>query len=197
MQRTVPQDAVLIPDHAVKAFTGQVFDVYQWPQEMFDGSTATFEMLRRPDTVEFIAIRDGQLLFVEEEQPGKTRALRIPGGRVDPGEEWLAAVQRECQEELGLTFKNWRLVYVDQPVSKIEWFCAVFIATDFDSEQAIQHDAGERIQLTPHTFDAAKTAVMESRDYSRLAYLRPLFEHAKTLDDLITSPAFTGKTIER
>ncbi len=40
-----------MPDHARRVFRGEVFDVYQWEQEMFDGSKAVFEKLIRQDTV--------------------------------------------------------------------------------------------------------------------------------------------------
>lgn len=35
-----------LPPQAKKVFTGQIFDVYQWEQEMYDGSFETFEMLK-------------------------------------------------------------------------------------------------------------------------------------------------------
>ena len=55
-KRTLPDTAILIPDHATCVFHGALFDVYQWQQEMFDGTYETFEMLRRPDTIAVIAI---------------------------------------------------------------------------------------------------------------------------------------------
>lgn len=45
-----------IPSHAVKVFSGVIFDVYQWQQELFNGETATFEALRRPSTVVIIPV---------------------------------------------------------------------------------------------------------------------------------------------
>lgn len=52
----VPDFAKTIPEQAELKFHGVIFDVYQWPQEMFDGSVETFEMLRRADTVKIMAI---------------------------------------------------------------------------------------------------------------------------------------------
>ncbi len=51
MNKTVPDDAILIPDSAKRMFEGIIFDVYQWKQTQFDGTTRDFEMLKRPDTV--------------------------------------------------------------------------------------------------------------------------------------------------
>ena len=56
MRKFVPATAKLIPEEAKKVFQGEIFAVYQWPQEMFDGSFATFEMLRRADTVKILAV---------------------------------------------------------------------------------------------------------------------------------------------
>ncbi len=83
MKKTLPENAILLPDNAKKVFTGHIFDVYQWPQEMFDGSTKTFELLKRPDTVQIIAIDNGELVLVNDEQPGRTPRIHFPGGRVD------------------------------------------------------------------------------------------------------------------
>lgn len=47
---------VKIPSHATKVFSGVIFDVYQWEQELFNGNIATFEALRRPSTVIIIPV---------------------------------------------------------------------------------------------------------------------------------------------
>lgn len=39
MRKYIPENAKLIPAEAECKFRGELFDVYQWPQEMFDGST--------------------------------------------------------------------------------------------------------------------------------------------------------------
>ena len=50
-ERVLPKGARLIPPEADRVFRGEIYEVYQWPQKMPDGSVETFEMLRRPDTV--------------------------------------------------------------------------------------------------------------------------------------------------
>lgn len=196
MKKIVPQDAILMPDQAKKVFVGEIFDVYQWPQPLFDGSTATFEMLRRPDTVLMICIKDDQLIFIREQQPGRPEYVRLPGGRVDSGEEWDTAVKRECKEELGLEFNAWRLIQVCQPVAKIEWFVATYIATDCTFEGEMAHDPGEKISLVPMSFDEAKTHVAATTDPLN-EYTRALFDGVESLEQLKALPTFTGKVIER
>ena len=45
-----------LPENAKLVFKGIIHDIYQWEQEMFDGSKATFERIRRPDTTAVIAV---------------------------------------------------------------------------------------------------------------------------------------------
>ncbi len=45
-----------IPTHAHKVFSGVIFDIYQWDQELFNGKVATFEALRRSSTVMVVAV---------------------------------------------------------------------------------------------------------------------------------------------
>lgn len=56
MRKYVPDGAKLLPKEAKKVFSGVISEVYQWPQELFDGTTATFEMIKRPDTVKIVAV---------------------------------------------------------------------------------------------------------------------------------------------
>ena len=155
MNRVIPHDAILIPNHAERAFKGVIFDVYQWSQDMFDGSTATFEMLKRPDTVICLAIKDDTIIFIREQQPGRPEHICLPGGRVDAGETWQAAMERECAEEIGLKFKNWRLIDVRQPVAKMEWFVALYLATDCIAERAVNHESGEKNHI--YTYDIRRS----------------------------------------
>ena len=43
-----------IPKNAKCVFTGIVYDVYQWEETNFDGSPATFEAVKRHDSVQVI-----------------------------------------------------------------------------------------------------------------------------------------------
>lgn len=40
-------------------------------------------MLKRPDTVKTIAVKDDQIAVLEQEQPGRTPFVSLPGGRHD------------------------------------------------------------------------------------------------------------------
>lgn len=149
----------MIPSHAKQVFTGEIFDVYQWPQMLYDGSVATFEMLRRPDSVIIIGIDDSeQIIACNEEQPnGIVRWKSLPAGRVDKDDKTtLDAAKRELVEETGYKFNNWRLIQVTQPEKKIEWFVYVFVAWGEQKHTSLHLDAGEKIEVIRISFKELK-----------------------------------------
>ena len=182
MRKYVPKNMVTIPENAERVFEGQIFDVYQWPQTLFDGSTATFEMLKRPDTVIIMAIKDGKLVFTRQKQPNSGWFYSLPGGRVDTGDsDELAAAKRELLEETGMSFKNWRLVRAVQQHKKVDWVVYTFLATDFESQTVPKPDAGEQIEVDLVGFDELKN-LDPSIDCSRVKYLNEY----ESLDDILS-----------
>jgi 8-oxo-dGTP pyrophosphatase MutT (NUDIX family) len=148
MREHLPKNAVTIPKEAKRVFSGIIYDVYQWEQRLFDGSLTTFEMLKRPDTVKVLAIKDDRLVVLDQEQPNQHTFYDILGGMHDHEEETeLEAIKRELLEETGLVFKTWKLISVKQPHRKIEQFVYMFLATDFITSKDQYLDAGEKIKI--------------------------------------------------
>ncbi|MGH7241574.1 MAG: NUDIX hydrolase [Candidatus Saccharimonadales bacterium] len=196
MKKVVPADSVLIPDAAQKVFAGKIHDVYHWQQEMFDGSRDTFEMLRRADTTAVICVVGGKIMVLDDEQPHRSVRKSFPGGRVDATDlNILESAKREVLEEAGYTFQNWRLVDVEQPNPKLEWFVHTYIAWDGEQVGQPQNDGGERITLHLHEFDEVKQMVLDGVEYINES--RRLFKQSETLDDLLALLEFTGIEIER
>lgn len=143
-----------IPKHARMVFKGVLFEVWQWEQELFDGSTQTFERLKRPNTVQVIAAVGDKILIQDEQQPDAPRAFpSIPGGRADENEMPLHAAQRELMEESGYSSDDWELWREDNPVGKLQWTIYTFIARRCSKTGEPHMDAGERITSRLVSFD--------------------------------------------
>jgi len=188
MRTHVPENIVTIPDYAKKVFSGVIFDVYQWAQEMFDGSIETFEMARRADTVEIIAVHEGKVMVSHEQQPFAGEYISIPAGMHDHAEEnELQAAKRELREETGYCFKNWKLIHVAQAGSgKIEHIIYTFLASELEAIVPQQLDAGERItvELMPFTEFKALESTTKMRFYPDYV-MKNIF----SVDDLMALPS--------
>ncbi len=149
-----PNSRQAIPPEAQCVFKGVLFDVYQWEQEMFDGSQETFERLRRADSVGVLPILpDGRILITREEQPGAPPYIGILGGRVEAGETPDAAALRELREESGYSAKTLALWDAQQPVAKLDWAVYTFIAKGVEKAGEPQLDAGEKVELVTVSLD--------------------------------------------
>lgn len=190
MRTIIPNNAKLIPEKAKRVFKGQIFDVYQWQQEMFDGSFETFEMLKRPDTIKVMAIKGDKIVVTEEEQPNHSSFLDLPGGRHDVETETeLDAAKRELIEETGMKFKSWKLIKVEQPHSKIDWFVYLFLATDFENQQEQKLDAGEKIVIKLLDLGEVK-GLLEN---SKARYLpKELLESCERIENLANLPEYNN-----
>lgn len=150
-----PKSKQPMPANAKLIFKGVIFDVYQWEQEMYDGTKKIFERLKRPDTVSiFPVLPNGKILLIDEEQPGSAGSYLGPaGGRVDEGEEILTAAKRELLEETGYEAEEFILWDTEQPVGKIDWAVFTFIAKGLKKTAEPHLDGGEKIKLVEVTFD--------------------------------------------
>ena len=136
-------------------FEGKVFDVYQWEQKMYDGSTETFEALRRDDAVGVIATVGDTLVYLKQEQPHEPEPFFcLPGGSLDEGEASLEAAKRELLEETGYQSNEWELFQTYQPEGKIEWTISTYIARNCTLASSPHLDAGERIEVRLIPLDA-------------------------------------------
>ncbi|MBU4368171.1 NUDIX domain-containing protein [Patescibacteria group bacterium] len=111
-----------LPTSAKMVFKGEIFEVWQWKQKMFDGSIQTFEKLRRTNTAQVIPAVGDKILIQIQEQPDRKKSFNsIPGGRCDWGEEPLIAAKRELLEETGYISDDWTLWREENPIGKIIW----------------------------------------------------------------------------
>lgn len=190
MRTILPRNAVTVPDNAKRVFRGIIYDTYHWEQELFDGTSTTFEMLKRPDTVKVIAVDKDKIVLLEQHQPNQNPFFDIPGGTHDHEEETeLQGVQRELLEETGLEFSNWKLLNVVQPHRKIEQFVYTFLATNLKSKREQQLDGGEKISVRFVTFDEAKELLSSEKG----RYLPTEIGDSSSLEELLSIPGFDTK----
>ena len=144
-----------LPEGSKKVFEGVIFNVFQWDQKMYDGSTEVFERISRADTVEAIVVsKDGKLLIQKQQQPDRDDwFLSSVGGRVDQGEEPLVAMKRELKEETGYSSDDWELLSKHCPSSKLMWYIYTYIARDCVETHEQDLDAGEKIEVMEVDFD--------------------------------------------
>ena len=189
-KRPLPKDAVLIPKTAKRVFAGKIFELYQWRQKLYDGSSSTFEMLKRADTVVVIGIVDGNVVLEEQEQPSKPKHFTLPAGRIDPGETPLAAARREMHEETGMTFGKWELKAVNQLHNKFEWFVYTFVAQDLINREPQRLEAGERIKISAVPFARIVKLVKQGEMHWSQFLVQKILNGKEQLEDIINAPNF-------
>ena len=149
-----PESRQPLPESANLVFKGELFDVYQWQQVLFDGRSATFEKLKRPDTAYVIPILDnGKLLLVKQEQPGAKPVIGLIGGRVEKRELPIEGARRELMEETGIRAESLMLWDSFQFLPKIDWAIYIFLARGCSRVSNQSLDGGERIQMVETSFD--------------------------------------------
>lgn len=182
IERPAPKQP--LPADAKLVFRGKIFDVYQWEQELFDGTKATFERLKRPDLSVVIPMtEDGKIILVREEQPGTKSFLGCAGGRLEPGEDPLQGARRELSEETGYESEDIVLWQAFQPVSKIDWAIYIFIGRNCRKTGRQKLDAGEKIELEFLSFDDFVQVATENESFREveivMEFLRAKADPAK------------------
>jgi ADP-ribose pyrophosphatase len=188
MRLYTPPNAKLVPPQAKLVFKGIIYDVYQWEQDVFDGTKKTFEMLKRPDTIRIVALKDNKMVIVKQEQPHIGSFIDVPGGMNDKGSEnELDAAKRELLEETGLICKDWKLLSAKQQVNKIETFHYIFLAYNSEEKINVQKlDSGEKIEVEYLSFDEVKSLF----DSPEVRFLpKDILNEVNSFEELITLPS--------
>lgn len=142
-----------IPKQAKRVFKGEIFEVWQWQQKMFDGSFAVYERIKRPDSVQIIPTYNGKIVIPHEEQPHFSRLFGLFGGRLDEGEEALLGAKRELLEETGFVSDDWELLKTNEPYRWVEYQSHLFAARNCRKVAEPKPDAGERIEIREVSFE--------------------------------------------
>jgi ADP-ribose pyrophosphatase YjhB (NUDIX family) len=142
-----------IPDHATRVFKGKIFDVYQWEEEMYDGTKGIWERIKRPATVQILPVAGDKIYLSYEEQPRIPLGHHLFGGRVEEEEDPLVAAKRELLEEAGMESNDWELIKEYNDHGSFDWPVYVYVARNCQKVAEQKLDAGERIEIQEYDFD--------------------------------------------
>ena len=152
--------AGMIPPQAKKVFRGILFDIYQWEQQLYDGTSRTFELATSTPAAHIIATKDGKVLINKESQPSSGSYLALPGGLINRDEDPMVGAQREFTEETGFSTDIKGLFYSEQGTSKVEHAINIYYGDIVGDQIEKKLGSGEKIQQLWFSFD----------DFLRLAF---------------------------
>lgn len=159
-----PESRQPIPEGARRVFKGKLFDVYQWEQQLFDGTTTIFEKLKRPDTAYVIPVAPGgKLTLAQQTQPGAASVIGLLGGRIEEGETPEEGARRELLEEAGLAADDLILWDSFQFLPKLDWAIYIFVARNCTPIERQPVDGGEDIALIQASFDEVLELVTQDK----------------------------------
>jgi ADP-ribose pyrophosphatase len=134
-------------------YKGRVFHVTRDRVQEPNAITAIREVIRHSGSVVVLAVDDSGpeprvLLERQYRYAAQDYLLELPAGRIDPGEDPLAAGKRELLEETGYTAKRWKraLFFYPSP-GFLEETMTVYLARGL-KPGAAQPEADERIEHT-------------------------------------------------
>lgn len=191
MTRPKPHKHHPLPDHARKVFHGERYEIYQWEQTLFDGSTKIYESIKRFDTVIVYPIVDDKVVIIEEEQPhwGKVSDSLVAGG-IDDGEDIFDAARRELLEETGMTFQDWYLVHAEQKNIDMHSNIYIFIAKNRIETREKIDDAGERTHPKEVSFGELISLTRQRKFFHKPDFIDEFIiqDKIETLFDIFRNP---------
>ena len=169
-----------MPEHAKLVYKGIMYDIYQWEQELFDGSKTTYEGLKRRDSTQVLVVDGDHLLLAYEKQPLYPLAYGLFGGHIDDNEEPLDCAKRELLEETGMVCESWKELMIYNPVGRIEWKIHLFIAKNPKKIQERKEDPGEYIEVHRVNFEEFMNIIAD--EHFRAHELLGHFLHVKSFE---------------
>ncbi|MHB8659430.1 MAG: NUDIX hydrolase [Solirubrobacteraceae bacterium] len=141
-----------------------------------DGVQVSRDKVWHPGAVGIVALDDEQVWLTRQprEAAGAAASLEVPAGKLDvPGEQPLAAAQRELAEEIGRWAANWEelFCFYTSPGFSDErvW---LYLATDLAEVSDVeQPEENERIEIVPWPLSQLDQAITQCADSKSLIAL--------------------------
>jgi 8-oxo-dGTP pyrophosphatase MutT (NUDIX family) len=155
------------------AWEGQIIKAGVQRFRHADGAVVARDKVWHPGAVGILPVDDEHVWLTRQprEAAGLTASLEIPAGKLDvPGEEPLAAAERELAEEIGKQAARWEPLhafYTSPGFADERIWC--FLATDLSDVDEVAHaEEDERIEIVPWPLDKLDDAIAESEDSKTL-----------------------------
>lgn len=166
----------MLPKKAKKVFKGNIFEIYQWPQKMFDGTIKTFEMAKSMDGVGVIATVGKKIVLLKQKQPGTKWYYTLPGGYLDdPKETARQGALRELREETGMIPEHIKYWKSFERGGRVISYVFMYIARNCQIICNQQLDGGEKIEIEYRTFEE----FLELSDNPKFHHPRMMMEMLK------------------
>lgn len=113
-----PRDLTETRISSAQVFDGVLLHVRQDVARLPNGKQAIREYVVHPGAVAIVAITAAGKLVMERQYryPLEREFIEIPAGKIDPGEDELAAAKRELAEETGYAARDWMHVTTIHPL---------------------------------------------------------------------------------
>ncbi len=138
-------------------FQGRLLHVRRDTVRLPDGGHATREFIVHPGAVMIIArMADGRLLLERQYRyPLQRVFIEFPAGKIDAGEELLAAAARELTEETGYVAARWEHLATMHPVISYSTERIDIYLADELTQIGARPDHGEFIEIISASLDEA------------------------------------------
>ena len=114
---TDPMDFTETQLSSKTVYRGRLLHVLEDEVRLPDGGRARREYIRHPGAAMMLPFLDAKtvVLVRQYRYPLGRHFLEIPAGKIDPGEDPLAAARRELKEECGFEAREWRRLTTIHP----------------------------------------------------------------------------------